>query len=265
MEFIQSLSFPLRPESGLIFESIYKKWIIHTNGEGRNQDPLIKNLHLEEFLMYPLWLNSKPWGIIIADNYVTKKTISAEDTKFFAMFMEQARGAIENSQSFENTLTKSHTDPLTSLWNYGYFQYRLDEEMAKAESLKNNLSVMMIDIDDFKRFNDTQGHIQGDTALKYISRILSGNCRKEDILCRYGGEEFSLILPENDKEMASFLGERMRQSVEIKDILNYRFTISIGIATYPQDGKEKISLLKKADSALYEAKNQGKNRVIIAS
>ena len=178
--------------------------------------------------------------------------------------MEQAVGALENSQSFENTLTKAHTDTLTSLWNYGYFQYKLDEELSKATAEKLPLSLMMIDIDDFKNFNDACGHIQGDSALRHISGILKENCRKIDIVCRYGGEEFALILPVNNKQEAAPLGERIRKSIEEKEILDHNFTISIGIASFPQDSLDKEKLVKKADQALYEAKRRGKNRVALA-
>ena len=179
------------------------------------------------------------------------------------MFIDQATGAIENSQSFENTLTKAHTDSLTSLWNYGYFQYKLDEELTKSASIDAPLSIMMIDIDDFKQFNDTYGHIEGDNALKKISETLKENCRKIDILCRYGGEEFSLILPANNKREAYRLGQRIRKSVEKKDFLRKKFTISVGIATFPEDARDKKTLISKADQALYKAKRNGKNQVVL--
>ena len=131
------------------------------------------------------------------------------------------------------------------------------------QSKNCNLSIMMIDIDDFKKFNDSRGHIHGDIALKEISRILKENCRKMDIICRYGGEEFAVILPHTNKQDALFLAERIRKSVQEQEILKNRFTISIGIASAPRDVTEKESLVKKADEALYEAKRSGKNRVVL--
>ncbi|MFH1519392.1 MAG: sensor domain-containing diguanylate cyclase [Candidatus Omnitrophota bacterium] len=266
MKLIQSLSFPLDKKGGLLFNALYKKDVIHIRG-GENKfknDPLIKSLNLEEFLIVPLWIKGKPNGVMVVDNYITKNPISDDEIKIFTMFMEQAQGALENSQSFESTLTQAHTDPLTSLWNYGYFQYRLDEEIAKTNSSLLPLSVMMVDIDNFKKFNDSYGHIQGDEALRRISQIFKENCRKIDILCRYGGEEFSLILPANNKKEAALLAERIRKSVEGKTILNNNFTISIGIASYPKDSTNKITLIQKADQALYAAKRAGKNRVVLA-
>ncbi len=265
MELVKSLSFPLNKKGGLIFDTLYKKDVVWAKGNARGlkNDPLVKSLNLGEFLIFSLWIKGKPAGVVVVDNYITKKSISDDDKRIFTMFMEQARGALENSQSFESTLTRSHTDPLTSLWNYGYFQYRLDEEIAKSNTASLPLSLMMIDIDDFKRFNDTYGHIQGDEALKKISEVFRENCRKIDILCRYGGEEFSLILPANNKKEAALLGERIRKSIEDKRILRSKFTISIGIASYPEDSPDKKTLIKKADQALYKAKKKGKNRVVL--
>jgi len=267
MELVESLSFSLDRDNGLISKSLSQIEPLHLEPEisaGIKDDFLVKKLNLDECLIASLWIKGKPAGVIVVDNYITKKPISDEDIKIFNMFIEQATGAIENSQSFEHTLTKAHSDSLTSLWNYGYFQYKLDEELTKAASMNTPLSIMMIDIDDFKRFNDTHGHIEGDNALKKISESLKENCRKVDILCRYGGEEFSLILPDNNKKEAARLAERIRRSVEKNKILRERFTVSIGIASFPQDTQNKEALILKADQALYQAKRNGKNQVVRA-
>ena len=266
INFIQSLTFSLTKESGLIFDILNSKSTLHITKNKINKlanDPLIKKLKLDEFLICPLWMQGKAAGAIIVDNCVTKKSISDDDIKIFNMFTEQAIGAIKNSKDFESTLTQAHTDSLTSLWNYGYFQYKLDEELVKSSSDKSALSIMMIDVDNFKQFNDTYGHIQGDNALKQISENIKENCRKIDILCRYGGDEFSLILPSNSKKEAVLLGERIRKSMEKKEILNYKFTVSIGISYFNNHSPDKLTLIKEADEALYEAKAKGKNKVIL--
>jgi len=267
MDFIQSLSFPLNKKSGLLFKALSNKGAIHVTKDRLTKlknDPLVKKLNLEESLICSLSIKGKATAVVVVDNYITKKTIGQDDIKTFQMFMEEAQGAIENSKDFENTLTKSHCDSLTSLWNYGYFQYKLDEELTDAASLKLPLSVMMIDLDDFKKFNDSRGHIQGDLALKRIGQIIQKNCRKIDILCRYGGEEFSLILPASSKKEALLLGERIRRSLARSNILENKFTVSIGISSFPQDALEKQTLIERADEALYRAKGQGKNRVVLA-
>lgn len=265
MEFIRSLVFPLDRKSGVIFDIATKKetlWIKKGNSQLKN-DPLVKKLDLDEFVITPLQIKGETAFILIVDNYITKKDISEEDFKIFEMLTEQAAGAMENSYSFELTLTKAHTDSLTGLWNYGSFQYKLDEELAKAKKTNDTLSILMVDVDNFKNYNDTFGHIQGDLILKEISKKIKDSCRKIDIVCRYGGEEFSLILPSNNKKEAGLLAERIRKSIEKNSILDYKFTVSIGVANFPQDHTQKKELIKKADTALYQAKAKGKNCTII--
>jgi diguanylate cyclase (GGDEF)-like protein len=268
MEFVQSLSFTLSQKSGFLFNALWEKGTLHIKESKINDllkdDPLVIQLQLKEFLIASLWIKDEPQGVIIVDNYVTQKPIAEADIRIFNMFVEQAAGAIENSRAYEDTLIKAHTDTLTSLWNHGYFQYKLDEELVKTKAKNQPLSIMMIDLDNFKNYNDTYGHIQGDSALKEISEFLKEKSRKADILCRYGGEEFSFILPSTNKEEALRIGERIRKSLEEKDILGHRFTISIGISSFREDGLNKESLVKKADDALYIAKRAGRNRVILA-
>lgn len=269
MEFTRSLKFPLKPEAGIIYEALYEVTPLHLNITSLEEkkykdDPLVKELNLKEFVLASLWSNNNPIGLILVDNCITHKPIIEDDIRILSMFVNQAAGAIENSRIFENTLIKAHTDPLTNLWNYGYFQYRLDEEIVKAKNQGYNLSVMMLDLDDFKKFNDTFGHQAGDEVLKKTGEILKNNSRKIDIVARYGGEEFALILPYANKNEAKIIGERIRKSVEETEIRGWCFTISIGIASFKEDTTEKEELIKKADLALYRAKKEGKNKVILA-
>jgi len=267
MEFAQSLSFPLAKESGIIYEVLFEKGSLHVTEdviEKFKNDSLVRQLNLKEFLISCIWMKDRPSGIIVVDNYITHKPINEEDVRIFNMFVEQAAGAIENSQAFEDTLVKSHTDTLTGLWNYGYFQYKLDEELMKARSKNYPVSVLMIDLDDFKKFNDSQGHIHGDAALREISDVLKENARPADILCRYGGEEFSVILPHTSKDDAFKIAERIRQAVAQDQIFGHTFTVSIGLSSLPSDDTDKGALVEKADEALYQAKRQGKNQVVLA-
>jgi len=267
MEYVQSLSFDLNEKSGFLYRTLWERGTLHIK-DGKaaelKDDPLSIKLQLEEFLIASLWIKDKPEGIIIVDNYVTKKPINEADIRIFNMFVEQAAGAIENSRAFEDTLIKAHTDTLTSLWNHGYFQYKLDEELLKAKSKNYPISILMIDLDDFKKFNDAYGHIQGDEALRKVSEQLKKNARDIDIICRYGGEEFSVILPFTAKEEALNVAEVIRKSLAENNIAGYKFTVSIGLSNYPQDGLEKDALIRKADMALYKAKREGKNKVELA-
>jgi len=267
MEFTRALKFPLTKEAGLIYEALYEISPLHfdiSKHPKYKEDDLVKKLKLEEFVLASLWSKGNPLGMILVDNCITKKPITEEDIRILTMFTNQAAGAIENSKIFESTLTKAHTDSLTGLWNYGYFQYKLDEEIMKAKNQSYKLSVMMIDIDDFKKFNDSFGHLAGDEVLRRIASILKENSRKIDIVARYGGEEFALILPYTNKEEARVIAERIRKRVEEIEFFSRNITISIGIASLEDKHLSKEELVKKADIALYRAKFEGKNRIILS-
>jgi diguanylate cyclase (GGDEF)-like protein len=221
----------------------------------------------EEFVLVPLKAKDKVIGLILADNIFTRKPISQNEVRMLTMLANQAGLAIENSRLYEQTIMQAHTDSLCNLWNHGYFQSELSRELKLAQRDHLPLSILMIDIDNFKPYNDNLGHQAGDRALHELSMILREASRKGDCTCRYGGEEFAIILPRTDKKAAFSLAERIRKIVEEyrfkheEVIPSKRFTISIGIATYPEDASDKDELIAKADSALYEAKRGGRNRV----
>jgi diguanylate cyclase (GGDEF)-like protein len=171
-------------------------------------------------------------------------------------------------KSYEIAATQACTDPMTGLYNPRYLWHTLDRELERAGRYGRLCSVMMIDIDFFKQYNDMHGHLQGDEVLKKSAEIFRRNLRNTDIIARYGGEEFLVIMPETGKELAFLVGEKLRKSFE-----NYpfpleesqpdgRLTISIGLATFPGDSDNAKILVDKADKALYRAKEGGRNRVI---
>lgn len=159
-------------------------------------------------------------------------------------------------------------DRLTGLHNYSYFIDRLEEERHRADRFGSKLSLAMIDIDYFKPFNDEYGHRLGNEFLKKLAETLKGQVRAVDIVCRYGGEEFVVILP-NTSRKAEEVAERMRLAVAAmdfpvnKDGKVERKTISIGVATYPTDAEDDLQLIDRADEALYMAKKSGRNLVVI--
>jgi diguanylate cyclase (GGDEF)-like protein len=158
-------------------------------------------------------------------------------------------------------------DGLTGAYNHRYFQEKLVEEITKAERYNKDLSLAMLDVDHFKKFNDNYGHQEGDRVLRVVSEIVQGTVRsKVDTLARYGGEEFAVILPEADGNLGIELAERIRNNVESYLFERngqslYRVTLSVGIASYPFDSREPKVLIKMADNALYEAKKAGRNCV----
>jgi diguanylate cyclase (GGDEF)-like protein len=154
---------------------------------------------------------------------------------------------------------------LTELWNHGYFQYLLGVEIETAKAISKPLSLIMLDIDDFKVYNDMLGHQAGDMILKNLALLLKNQSRKMDYVCRYGGEEFTVILPQTDKKEAYYIAERLRENIAKHTFIHQEIlprkiiTVSIGLATFPQDGSSSSDLLTYADKVLYEAKKKGKN------
>jgi diguanylate cyclase (GGDEF)-like protein len=161
----------------------------------------------------------------------------------------------------------SRIDGLTGLYNRGYFYNLMDSEISRAERYKHNFSLLMIDIDDFKKINDTYGHQVGDEVLKELASLLTSFIRKHDAVARYGGEEFAIILPQTAKKDGSLFGNRVVNGVassKIKEISqDNRLTISAGLAGYPDDAHTQKDLIKKADEALYHAKRIGKNTLCV--
>jgi diguanylate cyclase (GGDEF)-like protein len=175
--------------------------------------------------------------------------------------------AVENSRLYELTSRLAITDELTGLANYRHLQLRLDEELARAKRYGKHLSLLMLDADHFKEFNDAQGHVAGDVALAELGSIMGGLVREVDVAARYGGEEFSVVLPETDVAGAYVTAEKIREAIEVHEFADAegqrtcRLTVSIGLASYPAHGQDKDSVLREADDALYHAKRGGKNRV----
>ncbi len=158
-------------------------------------------------------------------------------------------------------------DGMTKIYNHRYFVQELEREGARSKRYKTIFSLMMIDVDNFKEFNDAQGHLGGDTALIALSEILDKNTRTTDTVARYGGEEFAIILPGLKKEAAITIAEKLRVLIEGHDFLSNKsascckITISIGVSSFPEDTDLPDNLLRLADSALYSSKKAGRNRV----
>lgn len=229
-------------------------------------DAIISILKTEELVVVPLKAKDKVNGIILADNFITRKPITKDDIRMLIMLANQAGLAIENSQLYEKTVLRAHLDSLTELWNHGHFQYILQAELDKAKANRNPLTMMMIDIDDFKVYNDRLGHQSGDRILKELAVLLKDQSRKMDFACRYGGEEFTVILPQTDKNESYVIAERLRQDIEKhiffhEDILpGKKLTVSIGLASFPENGSSPSELISASDKMLYEAKHKGKNK-----
>lgn len=170
------------------------------------------------------------------------------------------------SRDFEQQYKLATTDGLTELYNHRYFQEQIRMQVEQAKRYNNNFSLIIIDIDFFKKFNDTFGHQSGDAVLRQVAQTLKKNVRATDIVCRYGGEEMSIILPNTIKEEAYTTAEKICSRVagrkfKLVGDKETNVTISLGVSTYPFDGDTAQKIIEAADKKLYEAKNNGRNQV----
>jgi diguanylate cyclase (GGDEF)-like protein len=231
-------------------------------------DTVLDLLNIDLFVCVPLKGKHETQGVLIVDNMITKKPITKDDTRILTMFANQAGLAIENAHLYETIKFQAHTDSLTRLWNHGYFQNAISESLKNARLQKTPAVLAMIDLDNFKAYNDILGHQKGDVALREVASIIKKSTRSQDIACRYGGEEFAIIMPQISKSDSMHALERLRAAIEktfmrIDKKTSYPpLTISAGISFFPDDAQKKEDLIKKADEALYAAKNLGKNRVV---
>jgi len=251
----------------------------------------------------PLSIQNKVIGVMSIQSYTRR--FNENDLRIMSTIGTQAAVAIENARLYRELKSKNDlleksqaelqrvnarldrqlvevtrlhriaerlaiTDSVTGIHNHRHFQERLAEELARAERYGRFLSLLMIDIDDFKQYNDLLGHPAGDAVLKAVARLLTRSVRSTDIVARYGGEEFVVILLEAEKSQATRVAEKIRARIEAypfaneEQLPNGRVTVTVGVATYPDDAKTKKDLIYLADMACYRAKREGKNRVMEA-
>ena len=220
---------------------------------------------LEIKILAPIVHSNRLNGIIGCGERLHGGPFAESDLQVFALLVSIISISISNAQMYEDMKKMSFTDAMTSLNNYRYFKTRMNEEINRARRGNTPVSLLMLDIDNFKNYNDTLGHQAGDEALRVIGWILKNAVRDEDIVNRYGGEEFSIILPGLDKKVISILAERIRQKVEEHPFYKEhiqpekKLTISLGGAAFPEDADSFEELVKKADEALYYSKKSGRN------
>ncbi len=233
-----------------------------------DQEPDLKPyaVGMNSFMAVPLISRGKVIGIMEA--YSTRVgAFLDQDEKIFSILAGSAALAIENAQLHQKTQELTVVDDLTGLFNYRYFSRKLGTEVMRAERYHLPLSLIMIDIDWFKKCNDNYGHLFGNLVLRDLARRTRESVREVDVVCRYGGEEFAVILPQTKKEDAQMIGERIRHRVESADFVSetkesrVKITVSLGVASFPENGRTSKELIEKVDQALYLAKGRGKNLV----
>jgi diguanylate cyclase (GGDEF)-like protein len=234
--------------------------------------------HPSYAICLPMMAHGEAQGLLYLDTGVqtgpavrslTRAVASESQMRFARAFAEQAAMALANLNMREVLRLQSIRDPLTTLYNRRYMEESLEREVRRAIRKRATLGVMMLDVDHFKRFNDTFGHEAGDAVLRFLGNTLKAQFRAEDVVCRYGGEEFTVILPDATVEMtrvrAAQLCEIVKESlVEFRGHALDRISLSIGVSSFPENGTTADALLGAADAALYRAKAEGRDRAVVA-
>lgn len=236
--------------------------------KNNNVDPdkydFTKGRNVKSFLCVPLQTKVNKHGFVLIEHNIPE-AFSESNIRLLEIITQQVSIAIENARLYEQLQTYANTDGLTQVYTRLFFQNRLTEELKQAKEDGYEVSVILYDIDDFKKFNDTYGHLFGDIVLKSLARLVKDSVRKNDIVARFGGEEFIILLSHTNMDNAVEKAEEIRQKVSDlvvrdKDVAA-SVTISMGVSSFPGMAQTEDSLLKSADIALYNAKKSGKNCV----
>jgi diguanylate cyclase (GGDEF)-like protein len=215
-------------------------------------------------MIVPLRTDKGSIGILLLPKSGSGKSYGLQDIQYITRIVRFASIAIENASLFR----QATTDRMTGLFSHHFFEKNLDEELERARRYKSTFSLVMFDIDHFKKFNDTYGHLQGDRIIREIAKLLCKSIRQVDFPARYGGEEFSLILPAVDLKGAMVVAERLRKRVDTFEFPSsdggapLHVTISIGVTEFdPESAYAPSEIIREADRALYQSKENGRNQV----
>jgi len=213
----------------------------------------------------PLISFGQTLGVLVLDS-MSPDAFAALDRQTLESVADICATAIQNAQHVERVRQLAYIDGLTGIFNRRYFEHRIAEEMERARRFDAGMAVIMVDIDQFKSLNDEFGHLLGDEVLRQVSSIFSQQLRKMDVVCRYGGEEFAILISQTNAEQALRVAEKLRRVVETWQFpgVPRAVTISVGAAMFPEHGDSRDALVRAADAGLYAAKQAGRNRICLA-
>lgn len=223
----------------------------------------------KSYTCIPMMAQGQAIGVLYL-GYSRIDPIPASKQQLALTVAEQVGLGLANLKLQETLRNQSIRDPLTGLYNRRYMEEALEREIRRSLRNEQTMGVIMVDVDHFKKFNDTFGHDAGDVVLREVARFLQDSTRKEDLVCRFGGEEFVLILPQFAVEYASIRAEELRQGIKNLKVQHNgqmlgQITASVGVSLYPNHGLNSQSLVKAADVALYQAKEGGRDQIVIAN
>jgi len=229
-----------------------------------------RSYRTKSFVSVPLKIDTHVIGVMnVTDKLAGIEVFTEEDLKYLLLLTHQAVAQIENIRLCETLGSLAVTDALTGVFNHRYFQEQLNVEVLRAHRYKHPISLMMFDIDHFKTYNDKYGHLEGDRILREVAGAIRANLRQVDILCRYGGDEFVVILPYTDSGGAQVVAEKIRAMVckmcyaKGAEAESVPVSVSGGVASY-RHGMERDELISSADKALYIAKAAGRNKIYVS-
>ncbi|HEY4395947.1 MAG TPA: sensor domain-containing diguanylate cyclase, partial [Polyangia bacterium] len=246
------------------------KLALPAGGEWRERDvPVFSHpmriKDYESLLVLPLLVKDEVIGTFTVAA-VRAGAFPSDKREMLGVIANQVAISMQNGRMYEIVEEQATTDGLTGLVNHRTFQERFSAMLGRAERRGFAVSLLLTDIDHFKKVNDTYGHPTGDEVLRRVAAILKASARKIDITARYGGEEFAIVLEGTDRQGAFQLAERIRQEVEQQSFASpqgaFGATLSIGVASYPDDAREKAEIIARADQSLYAAKHGGRNRTV---
>ena len=252
--------------TGLAGRALETAQPVLVNDVTKRQEFIRGAVEVRSELCLPLVIFGEKLGVMVLD--VEKPNgFLLEDVPVLESVADICAAAIQNARHFERTKQLAYLDGLTGIFNRRFFEMRIQEEIQRAGRYETELSVVMLDLDHFKRLNDEFGHLLGDEVLRQVSTIFQNHLRKGDVCCRYGGEEFALLLPNTSTENAIEVAEKLRRTVEtwLFPGVARPVTLSAGVAGFPQHGNTRDEVIAAADSALYSAKQNGRNRVTSAA
>ena len=230
-------------------------------------NPLAIEEGIRSLIAVPLKIHKRTIGVLYLDDFKSRE-FDAEKLELLSVLSSFATMSIDHARLYARTLQLACTDGLTGLYNHRQFKKTFIEEVARAKRYSKPLAVILLDVDDFKKFNDTYGHPNGDIVLQEMAVMLKELLRDCDSLFRYGGEEFVTLLPETPLAEAVKVAERIRIFVETESprfltgiTKTHGITVSVGVAALPDHGADTQSLLQKVDDLMYQAKKDGKNKV----